>query len=105
MTKYREIIRLIGHALALGIDMKEWMEKNKTVIIPIQEHMENLLWVWGKLVHDGWEIKVNTEILVGEIMERAKKIYGEINGLSVHMLYDAYIERPDYMTVPAIMVS
>lgn len=33
----------LGHALALGIDMKEWMEKNKTVIIPIQEHMENLL--------------------------------------------------------------
>lgn len=83
----------LGHALALGIDMKEWMEKNKTVIIPIQEHMENLLWVWGKLVHDGWEIKVNTEILVGEIMELAKKIYGEINGLSVHMLYDAYIKK------------
>lgn len=83
----------LGHALALGIDMKEWMDKNKTIIIPIQEHMENLLWVWGKLVHDGWEIKVNTEVLVGEIMELAKKIYGEINGLSVHMLYDAYIEK------------
>lgn len=83
----------LGHALALGIDVKNWMDNNEVVVIPILEHMENLLWVWGNLIHHSWNIEMSAEVIEGKILELAKQIYGEINGLSVHMLYDAYQEK------------
>lgn len=83
----------LGHAIALGVDVKYWMEKNEVVLIPIQEHMENLLWLWGCMVHRGWGIEINSEALEGKILELAEMIYGQTDGLNVSMLYGAYIEK------------
>lgn len=80
----------LGHATALGIDVKYWMDKNETVVIPVMEHMENLLWFWGNMVHRNWGIEINSEALEGKILEYAKIIYGDIDGITVHMLYEAY---------------
>lgn len=83
----------LGHAIALGTDIKQWTEENETVIIPIQEHMENLIWLWGNLIYRRWGIGINAEALEGRILELAKTIYGNINGLTVHMLYEAYMSK------------
>lgn len=83
----------VGHAIALGVDADYWIKKNEVVIIPIMEHLENLLWLWGKLVYKDWGIELNIEAVEGKILNLAKRIYGEINGLTVHMLYDAYIAK------------
>ena len=44
----------LGHALALGIDVKRWYEKkNYVIILPQQDYLDNLVWVYHKLVEYG----------------------------------------------------
>lgn len=83
----------LGHATALGVDIKYWMEKNETVVIPIMEHMENLLWFWGNMVHRNWGIEINAEAVEGKILELAKMVYGAIDGITVPILYEAYTAK------------
>ena len=83
----------LGHAIALGVDVKYWMERNTVVIIPVMEHLENLLWLWGNMVYDNWIIEIAVEALEGKILNLAKMIYDDVAGMSVHTLYDAYIEK------------
>lgn len=83
----------LGHAIALGTDVKKWIYKNEVVVIPIMEQMENLLWIWGKLIHKNWGIGLNAEALEGKILKYAQMVYGNINGLTVHMLYEAYNDK------------
>lgn len=37
----------LGHALALGIPPRDWMERHGEVLIPVEEHLDNLVWAWG----------------------------------------------------------
>ncbi|WP_334075172.1 hypothetical protein [Paenibacillus sp. A14] len=37
----------IGHGIALGVDVEEWIRSNPIVIMPRGEYLDNLLWVWG----------------------------------------------------------
>lgn len=40
----------LGHALALGIDVDEWYEsKNYRVVLPRQDYLDNLVWIYHKL--------------------------------------------------------
>ncbi|KWX70275.1 hypothetical protein AMQ84_29845 [Paenibacillus riograndensis] len=37
----------IGHGIALGVDIEEWVRRNPIVLMPRGEYLDNLLWVWG----------------------------------------------------------
>lgn len=83
----------LGHAIALGTNVEKWILHNDVITIPIMEQLENLLWLWGNMVYRNWVIEIATEVLEGKILSYAKEIYGEINGMTVHMLFDAYQEK------------
>lgn len=36
----------LGHALALGIDPHKWVNRHGDMILPIDEHLDNLVWAW-----------------------------------------------------------
>lgn len=36
----------LGHALALGIPPNEWLQRNGDVALPLDEHVDNLVWAW-----------------------------------------------------------
>lgn len=36
----------IGHALALGIEPAGWAERQGEMILPLDEHLDNLVWLW-----------------------------------------------------------
>lgn len=36
----------LGHALALGIKPKRWAAKHGDMVLPVQEHLDNLVWAW-----------------------------------------------------------
>lgn len=36
----------LGHALALGIEPQNWISRNGDMILPIDEHLDNLVWAW-----------------------------------------------------------
>lgn len=80
----------LGHAIALGTDIENWVRQNEVIAVPALEWMENLLWIWGNVVQDKIKIEVSATYLEGKILELAKDIYGNIQGMTPLMLYDAY---------------
>ncbi|WP_206198838.1 antiviral RADAR system adenosine deaminase RdrB [Zoogloea dura] len=36
----------LGHALALGISPAYWAERHGDMLVPVDEHFDNLVWVW-----------------------------------------------------------
>ncbi|MDP1977620.1 antiviral RADAR system adenosine deaminase RdrB [Undibacterium sp.] len=36
----------LGHALAIGITPFDWLERHGDMVIPVDEHVDNLVWAW-----------------------------------------------------------
>ena len=36
----------LGHALALGIDPTQWAARQGEMMVPLDEHLDNLVWLW-----------------------------------------------------------
>jgi hypothetical protein len=36
----------LGHALALGIEPAQWVARQGEMIVPLDEHLDNLVWLW-----------------------------------------------------------
>ena len=84
----------LGHAIVLGININKWVEEHEMAVLPLGEHLDNLLWIWGKSVYDGKDLSVQFERLEKEILECAGEIYGNNNGeITVMMLYEAYKKK------------
>ena len=80
----------IGHATALGVSLDYWMNSNEAVVMPILEYMEDLIWLWGNMVDRKWGLQINVEALEGRILSLAKKVFRNLDGINVYMLYEAY---------------
>lgn len=80
----------LGHALALGIDIKDWIRNNEVVAIPLLEYMEDWLWVWGVLMESEIGNTVSRDAVEDKIMEIVEKIYFSTESINVRMLYSAY---------------
>ena len=91
----------IGHGIALGIQVEQWYENNRIVMMPRIEYMENLLWIWGI----GKELTIDFSYLEREILKLADEIYRNLQGITVYSLWKSYQQRfqqfepdPNYMT-------
>lgn len=80
----------LGHALALGVNIRKWIQDTEVVAMPIQEQLDNLLWIWGKAVNGELNLPVQLEKIEEKILVYAEKIYMNISGISVRLLYQAY---------------
>lgn len=80
----------LGHALVLGMNIEEWVRENEIIPIPLLEHLENLLWMWGKNTYDNLSLPIQLEVLENQIISIAEKIYNRPEGITVRMLYTAY---------------
>lgn len=81
----------LGHAIALGVDIDKLLSQNRVIAMPIMEHLENMLWLWSKSRElTSLAVPQNIEF---NIMNTAKKIYHNIDGLSVYMLWQIYNEK------------
>ncbi|AIQ52939.1 hypothetical protein [Paenibacillus sp. FSL R7-0331] len=86
----------IGHGIALGVDIPEWVRHNPLVIMPRGEYLDNLLWIWGVY---SYTAKLQTETLV--YLERtidriALKLFEQVvsaGDLRSSILYDVYERR------------
>lgn len=83
----------LGHAIALGIDIEKWVSDNENVQMPLQEYLENLLWIWGKNVYEGLNLPIQLERLEEDILRLAGQIYPNPEGITVRMLYEAYEKK------------
>lgn len=80
----------LGHALSLGTNIDYWMSRNEAVVMPIQEYLEDLLWLWGKRVYSNWDVFFDIDVLEGQIMNYVKMVLGDVCGLTLPIVYDAY---------------
>ncbi|SDM42790.1 hypothetical protein SAMN05428961_11740 [Paenibacillus sp. OK060] len=86
----------IGHGIALGVNIPEWVRHNPLVILPRGEYLDNLLWIWGVY---SYTPKLQTETLV--YLERtidriAAELFGEVvsaGDLRIPVLYSVYERR------------
>lgn len=83
----------LGHVLALGIDVAQWVTDNEVVPITVMERLENLLWMWGVNTCDGLNLPVRLEMLENIIMDIAQEIYTNPETITVKMLYQAYKKK------------
>lgn len=74
----------LGHALALGVDVEEWYAfKKYTVILPKQDFLDNIAWVYGKMREYG----VYNRAAEDYICENFRKLFNE--------LYFEHLEKED----------
>lgn len=84
----------LGHAIALGISIEDWVNENEVVAMPLSEKMDNLLWVWGMYMKNRLDFTVDCSFLEKEILDMARKIYGNnIMGITVDVLYRVYCQK------------
>jgi len=81
----------LGHAVALGVNIERLFAQNRVVVLPIMEHLENLLWIWSKSRTTG--ISSTLQNLEFQVLNTAKKIYSDIDGISVYLLWQVYNEK------------
>lgn len=78
----------LGHALALGIPPRDWMERHGEVLIPVEEHMDNLVWAWGyacKLAHRmplAAQMLPRLEHRIGRFAPEVDWVMGAMKGLA-----------------------
>lgn len=77
--EYRRGDRL-GHALALGIDVREWIARQGKVYLSLQEYVDNLVWCHARAVEwlprDMLQVQPAIEILEAKIAIWSEKLYG-----------------------------
>lgn len=78
----------IGHALALGIDVKEWYTcKRCTIVLPKQDYIDNLAWMMKKIM----DYRIPTDIFVLEkLCSEFKRFCDEVYDIGEVITNDAY---------------
>lgn len=83
----------IGHGIALGEDIERWVDRHETIVIPIEEWLENLVWLWGTSISGELNVNIFAEQLKEKIQILASEIYGDDTNLTPDILYEAYLEK------------
>nr|WP_216606432.1 antiviral RADAR system adenosine deaminase RdrB [Vibrio splendidus] len=60
----------LGHALALGIDVKEWAKRQQRSYLTVGEHLDNLVWCY----HIGLQLSIKAPVFVSSLQLIALKI-------------------------------
>ncbi len=87
----------LGHALALGVDVKEWYQfKKYTLVLPMQDMLDNIVWLLSKIREYNIE---NAQSLVYELKNTYNRLFSEIYAdtdvVDYEIYYDAWKLRGD----------
>ncbi len=81
----------IGHGIVLGIDIDQWCAINSTILLPINEYFDNLLWEWSCYNQNKYVIySSDVSYIENCILDTAKEIFGYIDGITIRDLYEVY---------------
>ena len=86
----------MGHALALGVNVREWYQsKGMRIALPVQDYLDNLVWIFQKLVE--YDIP-NFENLKGWIQGEYEIMFGRIyrknmNQAEMNAVYRAFLKK------------
>lgn len=82
----------IGHGLVLGLNMKDWFYRNRLVIMPRIEWMENNLWIWDLISCEAELAPLSKYLdeIKRHVFEAARAIYGTLDGITLETLLHTY---------------
>jgi len=81
----------LGHALAIGLNPKEWCELNGDIFVTKQEHLDNLVWLYHQAVEVVSYFSQATKLMFKYekmVLELSKEIYSA--SYSIDDLYKAW---------------
>lgn len=84
----------IGHGLALGIDVQIWAERQQQIYLPLQEHLDNLVWCYQKgmeLIAHYPQFQPTVLMIANKISHFCNQLHGE--EFSPRTLYQAWLLR------------
>ena len=55
----------LGHALALGIAPAQWAERQGDMLLPVDEHLDNLVWLWHYACELSSRLPLAAQVLPG----------------------------------------
>ncbi|MET7021326.1 hypothetical protein [Bacillus mycoides] len=84
----------IGHGIVLGVSATKWANKHKVVVLPKNEYLDNMLWVWG--MNREHNLKMHLESLELKILKIAEQIYTNLAGIDVYKLWKNYRSKFNY---------
>ncbi|USD42152.1 hypothetical protein J4N42_05370 [Vibrio sp. SCSIO 43135] len=92
----------LGHALALGIEPNDWIDRQGQVLLPLDEHLDNLVWLWhhAKILDENYTLPLAGQclpILEQRIITFSTKyneiLSGLIEPIAPSILYKAWVLR------------
>ncbi|MCU4967920.1 hypothetical protein OCD64_13145 [Bacillus toyonensis] len=84
----------IGHGIVLGVSATKWANKHRVVVLPKNEYLDNMLWVWG--INREHDLKMHLESLELKILKVAEQIYTNLDGIDVYKLWKNYRGKFDH---------
>lgn len=90
----------IGHALALGVNVQEWVKRQQRAYVPVSSHLDNLVWAHHyaiEVIKQSPQFYAVLAILERKIARWSLHLFGE--ELSIYSLFDAWALRkncPEY---------
>ena len=84
----------LGHALALGIDVNDWAQKQGTCFVPAGVHLDNLVWLHHMVGKVAMQVPKVLPVLISlehKISVWCTYVYGKAYGVSD--LYQAWLYR------------
>jgi hypothetical protein len=84
----------LGHALALGVDVKSWATRQKSIYLTLGEHVDNLAWLYHQSVHIGLltdKFTACLSLIRQKLMRYSNRLYGK--SYEPEVLYDAWLLR------------
>jgi len=71
----------LGHALALGIEPSDWCERHGEIVIPADEHFDNLVWAWHYATLLSARLPLASQV-VPILQRRVLRLYKHISWLT-----------------------
>ncbi|WP_231421258.1 hypothetical protein [Pseudomonas sp. Leaf59] len=78
----------LGHALALGVDPKVWLERHGEALLTASEHLDNLIWTWHQARKMLNTNAVDLAYSVIPILENRMKVIGGYVGWAKQDLHE-----------------
>lgn len=66
----------LGHGLALGVDPRDWVKRQDVMILPVDEHLDNLVWLWHYATELSARLPLAQQVLPG-LTRRIARFYRE----------------------------
>ncbi|MAP20633.1 MAG: hypothetical protein CL582_06805 [Alteromonadaceae bacterium] len=84
----------LGHALALGIEPAKWVQRQGEMILDVDEHLDNLVWMWHYATVLSGKLSLAQQV-IPLLERRISRFYNKVTWLKVPSFYGNHSTHSD----------